>query len=87
MRITQSEEVVRHHVGQAEIMIGMKMGEEDGFDVFGLDSSPQHPAHGADAAANQVRTPVYDEQRRRLRAIEARGRPASRAKKENLRAL
>src|SRR6185437_2025398 len=46
------EEIVGHDVGEAESVIGMKMGEEDGRDLLGPDASADHPAHGSNAAVD-----------------------------------
>src|SRR6185312_301450 len=60
------EEVVGHYVGEAEIVVAMKVGEEDRPDLLRLDASPKHPTHGPDSAVDQIRLSVDNEQRGRL---------------------
>src|SRR5581483_1564808 len=65
-------------------MIRVKVREEDRLDLLGFDTGLDHPAHGSDAAVNQILAAIDDEQRRGFRTIPAQRRPSSRAKKNYL---
>src|SRR6185437_3864122 len=78
------DKVVRHDIGQAEVVVRMKMSEEDRLDLLGFDARLDHSAHGSDPAVDQIFATVHDEQRGGLGPVGPQRRPARRAEKDDL---
>ena len=83
--LIQGEEIVGHHVGEAEIVVRMKVRQEDSPDRLGRDARLEHASHRTDAAVDQIWPIVHDEQRRRRRAVSVQRRTATGAEEQQLR--
>ena len=79
----ESEEVIAEHVRKPKVVIGMKMGQEDGRNLLGLDARLNHALHSSNTAVDEVLATIDNQHCGRFRPIHMQRWAAARAEEEN----